>query len=82
MNCNEAAARMYEYLDRELTPEVALEIQRHLEACRACYDHFEFQRAFLELLALRGSAIRAPKELRRRIEESLRHHQARQHLAE
>lgn len=77
MNCREAAARVYEYLDRELTPEVALEIQRHLEACRACYDHFEFQRAFLELLARRGSAIRAPEELRCRLGGLLHDDQAR-----
>ncbi|GBD32232.1 MAG: hypothetical protein KatS3mg081_2031 [Gemmatimonadales bacterium] len=82
MNCHEAAARVYEYLDRELTPEVALEIERHLEACPACYDHFEFQRAFLELLARRGAAIRAPEELRRRVEELLHKDQARRNTAE
>ncbi len=82
MNCHEAAARIYEYLDRELTPEVALEIQRHLETCTGCYENFEFQRAFLQLLARRGSAIRAPEELRRRIERSIRNDQGQQNAAE
>jgi mycothiol system anti-sigma-R factor len=82
VNCREAAARIYEYLDRELTEEVALEIEHHLEACAACYDQFEFQRAFLGLLARHGSAIRAPEELRRRVEGLLRDDRARQNTAE
>lgn len=72
MNCREAAARIYEYLDRELTPHLALEIERHLEACAGCYGNFEFQRAFLEFLARRGRAVRAPEELRRRISQLIR----------
>ncbi len=72
-NCREAAARLYEYLDGELTPESAEAIREHLELCQSCYPHLCFARAFQETLrrAARGQP-NAPDHLRAKLAELLR----------
>ena len=67
MNCREAVERLYEYLDRELTPEAEREVRQHLEACRPCGQHFDFEQAFLKFVAARCRTRAAPPELKRRI---------------
>lgn len=70
-DCQRALEHLYEYLDRELTPEVEREIKGHLERCQECYPQFEFEQAFLKFVELRCRARKAPPELRRRILEAL-----------
>ncbi len=71
MNCREAAEHLYEYLDRELTPEVELEVRAHLEACAPCMNTAGFEQAFLKFLEARCRSRTAPPELRRRILQQL-----------
>lgn len=43
-HCEEALARMYEFLDGELADhEVAARIRHHLHDCPPCGDSFEFE---------------------------------------
>jgi mycothiol system anti-sigma-R factor len=70
-DCRKALEHLYEYIDRELTPEVEREVRDHLARCRDCYPQFEFEQAFLHFVELRCRARRAPPELRRRILEAL-----------
>lgn len=67
MNCQEALKHLYEFLDKELTPEVEREVRQHLEACRPCDGHFDFEQAFLRFLHARCRSRTAPPELKRRI---------------
>ncbi len=67
MNCREAVDVLYEYLDRELTPELEQEVRLHLEACRPCCQQFDFEAAFLKFLEARCKSRCAPPELKRRI---------------
>lgn len=67
IDCREAAERLYEYLDRELTVELRAEVERHLNACAGCFRHFEFERAFLRFLEARARGRGAGPELKRRI---------------
>lgn len=67
IDCREALERLYEYLDRELTPELAAEVERHLEACAHCFPRFQFERAFLQFLEARARSHGASPELKRRI---------------
>lgn len=73
ITCREALARLYEYLDGELTGENEGEIRRHLEICQACYPGFCFGRAFRDALrrAAQGQPA-APDELRSKVAELLR----------
>ena len=67
LECREAIERLYEYLDRELTPEVREEVERHLRMCGDCVKHFEFERAFLRFLEARARGRGAGPDVKRRI---------------
>jgi anti-sigma factor (TIGR02949 family) len=67
MNCRECTEHLYEFLDKELTPEVERAIRVHLEDCPPCGEHFDFERLFLDFLQARCRARGAPPELKRRI---------------
>ncbi|MCL7971587.1 MAG: zf-HC2 domain-containing protein [marine benthic group bacterium] len=48
LNCEESLARVYEYLDGELDVVDHDAVRRHLQKCRKCYPHFDFERLFLD----------------------------------
>ena len=69
--CDEASARLFEYLDGELEGVSEEEVRRHLEVCEACYPRVQFEKHFLE--ALRRSHDDGPvsEDLRDRVLRSL-----------
>lgn len=71
IDCRDAAARLYDYLDREITPELKAEVEGHLKECAGCFRQFEFERVFLTFLEARGRARGAPEAVKRRIIEEL-----------
>ena len=48
--CEEATARLFEYLDGELEGVSEEEVRHHLEICKACYPRAQFEKHFLEVL--------------------------------
>jgi len=68
LNCEEALARVYEYLDGELDVVEHDAVRRHLEKCRRCYPHFDFERLFLDYIHELG----AVEEHRPGLEERVR----------
>ncbi len=71
IDCREAVERLYEYLDKELTPEVTAEVQHHLRSCAGCFRHFEFERVFLRFLEARARGRGAGPAVKRRIIQEL-----------
>ena len=67
MICREAVEHLYEYLDKELTPQVERAVRQHLEDCQPCLEQFDFEDAFLKFLQARCRGRCAPPELKRRI---------------
>jgi len=67
MKCRECVEHLYEYLDRELTPELEQEIRAHLVKCPPCGEQHDFEELFLKFLHARCSTAGAPVALRRRI---------------
>jgi anti-sigma factor (TIGR02949 family) len=72
VNCQEAIDLLYDYLKQELTPEHAAEMKRHLERCRPCLSHAQFEQSFLAMLESCGRQQTCPRELRARILTALR----------
>jgi mycothiol system anti-sigma-R factor len=70
VSCREVVELLWEYIDAELTPERAQVIRMHLDACKACYGHYEFQKAFVEFVKRHGTQV-APPELRDKVLQSL-----------
>ncbi|MDT8436141.1 MAG: zf-HC2 domain-containing protein [Gemmatimonadota bacterium] len=50
ISCEEAVARLWEFLDGELEHVDEDEVRQHLEICRKCYPKYDFQRAYFERL--------------------------------
>ena len=71
IDCHEAADRLYDYLDRELTPEVEAAVRAHLVDCAMCFQLFDFETAYLRFLEVRTRTQGAPPALKRRILDSL-----------
>lgn len=66
IECEEAIAKLLEYLDGELDEGDRSQVERHLETCRACFGRAEFERRLRARVAETGSAP-APESLRRRV---------------
>lgn len=71
IDCEEALAHLHDYLKRELTPELVVEVQQHLTRCRHCFSHARFEESFLQKLQS-CSRETCPGELRSRILAALR----------
>jgi anti-sigma factor (TIGR02949 family) len=72
IDCDEAMASLHDYLKRELTPDLVLEVRQHLERCRECFSHARFEENFLLMLETRARRETCPGELRARILAALR----------
>jgi anti-sigma factor (TIGR02949 family) len=72
VDCRKAMAQLDEYLKQELTPDLAVEVRRHLEHCRPCFSHARFEERFLAMIETCGRRETCPTELRARILAALR----------
>lgn len=72
LDCEQALAHLQDYLKREVTPELAAEVQRHLEHCRPCFRHAKFEINFLAMLETQGAKGTCPEKVRARILAMLR----------
>lgn len=67
LSCQEAAGRLFEWLDRELEPELGARVGEHLETCARCYPWLVFERSFRAAVAGAARVDRAPAALRQRV---------------
>jgi mycothiol system anti-sigma-R factor len=72
LSCQEAAERLFEWLDGELEPELGARVGEHLETCARCYPWLVFERSFRAAVAGAARVDRAPEALRRRILSQLK----------
>lgn len=54
MDCRNALAKLYDYIDGEIGHAERDAIAAHVKACRHCFDQFETERLFAEVLAQRA----------------------------
>ncbi len=71
MTCQEAVDRLYEYLDREADDMTAAQIEKHIDLCRLCCDHFEFEKKMKELVQKSCIQQKAPSFLKEKIQKAL-----------
>jgi len=48
IDCTTAVQQLWDYLDEELDDARVAEVRQHLETCRPCLQHADFDRQFLE----------------------------------
>lgn len=66
LSCEEVIERLFDYLDRQLDPQEASDVEWHLERCRDCFTRAEFERRLRARVAATGTA-KAPPRLHQRI---------------
>ena len=66
--CESCLDRLYEYLDRELSPEEMVEVQRHLDACPPCRGRFTFEANVLRRVRECCRKVQAPQDLVERVQ--------------
>lgn len=69
--CDQAAKRVYEFLDGELDDADAEAIRCHIEQCRRCYPMYNWERLFLDVVSETADRPEPSDELRRRVSELL-----------
>jgi anti-sigma factor RsiW len=62
---------VYEYLDGELDIGEHEAVKGHLEKCRKCYPHYDFERLFLDYVHELGAEEESRPGLRERVLEML-----------
>ncbi len=66
-------ARLWDYLDGELTPHTCDAVRNHLSVCSACLPHAKFAEQFLEALGrCKNTAPAMPGSLRDRVMATLK----------
>ncbi len=71
LDCEQALASLHDYLKRELTPDLIVEVRVHLERCRDCEGLARFEQSFLMMLETQARSQTCPKEVRARIVAAL-----------
>lgn len=71
IECEEAIARILEYLDGELDAAAERQVERHLETCRGCFGRAGFERRLRHLVAETGIAP-TPESLRQRARDLMK----------
>ena len=66
LDCGEALAHLYEFIDGEIASDDADRIRQHLDECRPCLDEFDVERIVKALVA-RSCCAYAPSQLHARV---------------
>jgi anti-sigma factor (TIGR02949 family) len=67
ITCDEASARLFEYLDGELEGLSEEEVRNHLAICEGCFPRVQFERHFIEALQRSQNGGRVSGSLRERV---------------
>lgn len=71
-SCEEALARLFEWLDGELEGEEEDKVEKHFDVCARCYPLLTQERAFREAMERVRSGDPPPPDLRKRVLETLK----------
>ena len=70
LDCGEALAHLYEFIDGEIGPQDHERIVEHLDECGPCLEEFDVER-LVKALVHRSCGAHAPDALRARVVEQL-----------
>lgn len=71
IDCSQAVARLYEYLDREGSDASIEEVEHHLELCRRCCSRFNFEITLWTVVRSKAQEVRCPESLKMRVKDLL-----------
>ena len=71
ISCDQAVARLYEFLDEELDEQWVERVRLHFEACKQCMPRVDFERAFLRAVQSTEATEATPNAVRSRLLSAL-----------
>ncbi len=71
LTCQQALDLLMDFLKRELSPEAAGAVQRHLDKCNPCERHARLEARFVVVIGQRLGREPCPDQLRERIRDAL-----------
>lgn len=71
LDCDGVIARLWEYLDHELSDEGVAAVEAHLADCSACTGHITFERAVLSAIRQGRHDALDERRLATRVREAL-----------
>lgn len=71
-DCAAAMRQLWDFLDEELTPDRQAAMREHIEQCKRCFPHYDWEKALLDALACSRPDCCAPTSLRERLVHRLR----------
>jgi mycothiol system anti-sigma-R factor len=71
-SCEDALAEVWLFLDNECDQQRRAAVQKHLNGCGSCLEHFGIEEQIKALLHRKCSGEHAPTELRDRLRASIR----------
>lgn len=71
INCDDAAALINRYLDKELSQEDIQHLEEHLKKCQHCFGHLSFDRALREMVRRQSAKGQIPTHLKDSILKTL-----------
>lgn len=66
LSCSDALEQLWALIDDELCAEDTERVRQHLDRCKRCYPHYDFDRAYRQLVAMQCRE-KAPAELRHKV---------------
>jgi len=71
-SCAQVFARLDDYVDRELSPDDLVQVERHLEICAMCASEFRLEGRLLHVIRGKVRRIQLPEGLEARVWQRLR----------
>jgi mycothiol system anti-sigma-R factor len=65
--CRDVYARVFGYLDRDLTATERAEVEQHIAACPGCEEHFAFDGTVLRFIRQRVPRAMCPPAMQERL---------------
>ena len=70
--CAAAMRQLWDFLDGEMTPDRTAQMRQHIDECKRCFPHYDWEKAFLEAIARVKPDCCAPGRLKEKLEQRLR----------
>ena len=49
-DCATAMRQLWDFLDGEMGPDRAAQMRQHIDECKRCFPHYDWEKAFLDAL--------------------------------
>ena len=72
VDCDAALESLFDFLDGELDDSLETKLKAHVQLCKPCFEHAEFERRFLAAVQAARDEELCPKALRERVLNTLR----------